>query len=100
MSRLGYDFEKTLDEIKESNEKLDQYGISGLTYGQGGAVSREFLSKINKSPMDNTQDFKLYSDIEKIVRETDLANLESIRLNNKQIGKEETPAETPETPAE
>ena len=100
MSRLGYDFEKTLDEIKESNEKLDQYGISGLTYGQGGAVSREFLSKINKSPMDNTQDFKLYSDIEKIVRETDLANLESIRLNNEQIGKGETPAETPKIPSE
>ncbi len=95
MSRLGYDFEKTLEEIKESNEKLDEYGLSGLVYGQGGAVSREFLAKINKTPMENRQDFDIYRRLQDVALKTDQANLESIELNNEQIGSTESSSESP-----
>jgi len=97
MSRLGYDFDKTLEEIKESNQKLDDYGLSGLVYGQGGAVSREFLSKVNKIPMDNRQDFTLYRKLQANTLKLEEANIETVRLNNEQL---KVAAESPEEGAE
>ncbi len=60
MSKLGYDFDKTLKEIKDSNEKLDEAGLTGLMYGQGGVLSREFMAKINKVPIRNVINFADY----------------------------------------
>ncbi len=60
MSKLGYDFEKTIKEIKDSNQKLDEAGLSGLMYGQGGVLSREFMAKINKVPIRNVIGFEDY----------------------------------------